>query len=81
MAVVTLVGTASNLVLYKLGKEGTEVVLQRLPRIKPERLYRARDLVEERGNWTLLLSGIPWLGAVLATAAGILEAGLARFLL
>ena len=81
VAVVTLVGTASNVILYKLGKEGTEIVLQRFPRIKPERLYRAQELVEERGSWILLLSGIPGLGAVLVTAAGILEVRLSAFLL
>jgi membrane protein YqaA with SNARE-associated domain len=81
VAVVTLVGTATNLVLYKLGKEGAEVVLERFPRIDPERLHRAQDLVATRGSWVLLLSGIPWLGAVLVTSAGILEVALAKFLL
>ena len=81
VAVVTLVGTASNVILYKLGKAGTEIVLQRFPRIKPERLYRAQERVEERGSWILLLSGIPGLGAVLVTAAGILEVRLSAFLL
>jgi membrane protein YqaA with SNARE-associated domain len=81
VAVVTLVGTASNVILYKLGKGGTEAVLQRIPRINPERLYRAQDLVEERGSWMLLLSGIPGLGMVLVTGAGILEVRLSAFLL
>ena len=80
VVVVTLIGTASNLVLYKLGEGGAEAVLQRFPRINTERLYRAQELVEERGSWILLLSGIPGLGMVLCTAAGILGVRLGKFL-
>jgi hypothetical protein len=47
---VTLIGTGSNLILYELGKEGTDAVLERFSRIKPEWLYRAQELVEERGS-------------------------------
>ena len=70
-----------NLILYKLGQGGTEAVLQRFSRINPKRLYRARELVDERGSWILLLSGIPGLGMVLVTAAGILGTRLIKFLL
>ena len=65
VVLLSTLGTVGNLALYKLGKEGLEVVISRFPRIKPERWHRARELFEKRGSWILLLSGVPGLGLVL----------------
>ena len=81
VVLVSLLGALSELAFYKLGQEGIDAVTSRLPRIKPEQWDRARELIQKRGSWTLLLSGVPGLGMVLVTAAGAFGVRVAEFIL
>jgi membrane protein YqaA with SNARE-associated domain len=63
-------GTAGNLAQYYLGKLGTEEIFARFPQLEDDRWEWLEAAFQRWGVRTLVLSGIPTLGAVLATAAG-----------
>lgn len=67
---LSALGVAGNLTLYKLGQKGQEAVASRFPHIDPARWKRAGELFETRGSWILLSTCLPGLGMVLSTAAG-----------
>lgn len=67
---LTILGTAGNLALYELGKQGTKAVFQRFPRIRTERWEKVGRLYEQYGARVLALSAVPVLGSLVTTAAG-----------
>ena len=79
--VLSMLGLAVRLAAYKLGKEGIEAVSDRFPQIKAEQWERGHELLQARGAWVLVLSGVPGVGIVLVAAAGALEVRLPKFLL
>ena len=69
-----------RLVAYKLGKEGIEAVSDRFPQIKAEQWERGHELLQTRGAWVLVLSGVPGAGIVIVAAAGALGVRLYTFI-
>ena len=67
----SLLGSLGNLALYEVGKQGVDAIRKRFPRIKDEQWLRVKGLYDNYGAWILLLSGIPVLGSLLTTAAGV----------
>lgn len=67
---LSVLGSAGNLALYQVGKQGVDAIRKRFSRIKPEQWQRVQRLYENYGSWVLLLSGVPVLGSLLTTAAG-----------
>lgn len=67
----SVLGSIGNLALYQVGKQGVDAIRKRFPRIKPEQWQRVRRLYDNYGGWVLLLSGVPLLGSMLTTAAGV----------
>ena len=63
-------GTAGSLIPYHVGQRGTEVVFDRYPKLEGRPWERLKGVYQRRGSLTLILSGIPVLGAALLVAAG-----------
>jgi len=78
---VSALGTASNLAHYYLGQKGTEEILEHFPQIKGKRWEQIETTFQRWGARTLLLSGVPVVGIVLATAAGAFGIKRSAFLL
>jgi membrane protein YqaA with SNARE-associated domain len=67
----SVLGSLGNLALYEVGRQGVDAIRKRFPRIKDEHWLRVKGLYDRFGGWVLLLSGIPVLGSLLTTAAGV----------
>ena len=67
---VSVWGTAGSLIPYYVGQRGTEAVFDRYPRLEGRPWERLEAVYQRRGSLTLILSGIPVLGAALLVAAG-----------
>ena len=80
LLVATLANTAGSLVNWGLGRGLAAPLVQRLMRLNPERLNRARRLYERWGAWSLLLAWVPVIGDALTVAAGAMRLRLAVFL-
>jgi membrane protein YqaA with SNARE-associated domain len=81
VVVLSILGSAGNLALYQVGKQGVDAIRKRFPRIKDEQWQRVKDLYDTYGGWVLLLSGVPVLGSMLTTAAGAFGVPRPAFLL
>jgi membrane protein YqaA with SNARE-associated domain len=80
VVVLSLLGLAVRLGAYKLGQGGIEAVSDRFPQIKAEQWERGHKLLQTRGAWVLVLSGVPGVGIVVVAAAGALDVSMAKFL-
>jgi membrane protein YqaA with SNARE-associated domain len=69
-------GTAGSLIPYYVGQRGTKAVFEHYPRLQGRPWERLEALFHRWGAFTLVLSGIPGLGAALLVAAGAF--GIAR---
>jgi membrane protein YqaA with SNARE-associated domain len=69
-------GTAGSLIPYYVGQSGTKVIFDRYPRLEGWPWQRLEAVFQRWGALTLILSGIPGLGAALLVAAGAF--GIAR---
>jgi membrane protein YqaA with SNARE-associated domain len=67
---VSVFGTAGSLIPYYVGQRGTKVVFKRYPRLQGRPWERLEAVFQKWGSFTLVLSGIPGLGAALLVAAG-----------
>jgi membrane protein YqaA with SNARE-associated domain len=63
-------GTAASLIPYYVGQRGTNAVFERYPRLEGRPWERLEATFQRWGAFTLILSGIPGLGAALLVAAG-----------
>jgi membrane protein YqaA with SNARE-associated domain len=79
--VLSLLGLAVRLAAYRLGQGGMEAVSDRFPQIKAQQWERGRELLQTRGAWIFVFSGVPGVGIVLVAAAGALEVRLPAFIL
>ena len=77
--IVSLVGVATKLAYYNIGKRGKDSVLEHIPRITPERWESLGASYEKRGSVMLLLASIPVIGSAIAAAAGAFEARVGMF--
>lgn len=69
-------GTAGSLIPYYVGQRGTEAVFERYPRLQGRPWERLEAVFQRWGAFSLILSGIPGLGAALLVASGAF--GIAR---
>ena len=67
---VSVWGTAGSLIPYYVGQRGTEAVFERYPKLEGRPWERLEAVYQRSGSLTLILSGIPLLGAALLVAAG-----------
>jgi membrane protein YqaA with SNARE-associated domain len=67
---VSALGTSGSLIPYYLGQRGTKVVFERYPKLEGRPWQRLEAVFQRWGALTLILSGIPGLGAALLVAAG-----------
>lgn len=80
--VATAGGYLGNLVNYMVGKYGAAFVLARFvqPGEGEQRwIERARRIYEQYGVWSLLMSGLPFIGDPLTTVAGMFRVQLVAF--
>ena len=76
---LSTIGVAANFGLYEIGKQGRTAIEERYPKIGPEQWQRVQSLYQRFGSWALLLSGIPLLGPLVASAAGAFDIRLPTF--
>jgi membrane protein YqaA with SNARE-associated domain len=69
-------GTAGSLIPYYVGQRGTKAVFDHYPRLEGRPWERLQAVFQRWGAFSLILSGIPGLGAALLVAAGAF--GIAR---
>jgi membrane protein YqaA with SNARE-associated domain len=67
---VSVLGTAGSLMPYYVGQRGTKAVFEHYPRLQGRPWERLEALFQRWGAPSLVLSGIPALGAALLVAAG-----------
>jgi membrane protein YqaA with SNARE-associated domain len=67
---VSGLGTAGSLVPYYVGQRGTKAVFDRYPQLEGRPWQRLEAAFQRWGAFSLILSGIPGLGAALLVAAG-----------
>ena len=67
---VSVCGTAGSLIPYYVGQRGTKAVFEHYPRLEGRPWQRLEAAFQRWGAFTLILSGIPGLGAALLVAAG-----------
>ena len=63
-------GTAGSLIPYYVGQRGTKAVFEHYPRLQGRPWERLEAVFQKWGALSLILSGIPGLGAALLVAAG-----------
>jgi membrane protein YqaA with SNARE-associated domain len=78
---VSIWGTAGSLIPYYVGQRGTKVVFEHYPRLGGRPWQRLEAAFQRWGAFTLILSGIPGLGAALLVAAGAFGVARGVFLL
>lgn len=67
---VSAVGLAEKLAIYRAGQRTAEADLSGLPGVNQERRARVEKMFHERGTYILLLASIPGIGAAMAAVAG-----------
>jgi len=67
---VSALGTSGSLIPYYVGQRGTKAVFERYPTLEGRPWQRLEAAFQKWGALTLLLSGIPGLGAALLVAGG-----------
>jgi membrane protein YqaA with SNARE-associated domain len=67
---VSGLGTAGSLIPYYVGQRGTKAVFSHYPNLEGRPWQRLEALFQRWGAFTLILSGIPALGAAFLVAAG-----------
>ncbi len=66
---VTAVGLAEKLALYRAGQRSAKAALSDVPGFNPERRARLEAMFQTRGTYILLLASIPGIGAATAAVA------------
>ena len=67
---VSAVGLAEKLAIYRAGRRTTEADLASLPGVTQERRARLEEMFHTRGSYILLLASIPGIGAAMTAVAG-----------
>jgi membrane protein YqaA with SNARE-associated domain len=78
---VSVLGTAGSLIPYYVGQRGTKAVFEHYPRLEGRPWGRLEAAFQRWGAFTLILSGIPGLGAALLVVAGAFGVARGVFLL
>ncbi len=80
VAVATMGNVLGALVNYALGRAGSRVLLEKIFRVSPEDINRARHRFKTHGTISLLLAWVPVIGDPLTVVAGMLKIKLWIFL-
>jgi membrane protein YqaA with SNARE-associated domain len=80
MAVATLGNVLGALVNYGLGRAGSRTLLEKIFRVSPEDISKARSRFKTHGSISLLLAWVPVIGDPLTVVAGMLKINLWVFL-
>ena len=80
LLVATVANSLGSVVNWALGRGLAAPLAQKLMRLRPERLDRARALYKRWGAWSLLLAWVPVIGDALTVAAGAMRLRLVVFL-
>jgi membrane protein YqaA with SNARE-associated domain len=67
---VSALGTSGSLIPYYMGQRGTKAVFENYPKLEGQPWQRLEAAFQKWGAFTLILSGIPGVGAALLVAAG-----------
>ena len=67
---VSALGTSGSLIPYYVGQRGTKAVFENYPKLEGRPWQRLEAAFQKWGAFTLILSGIPGVGAALLVAAG-----------
>lgn len=87
--VFTIIGVASSLPTYYLGRQGMPAIREKFPDVPEERWQQLENLFERWGALILLLTVLPGFGTIIPPAAGangikppffILMVGLAKLI-
>ncbi len=73
VAVATTGNVLGSLVNYMLGRVGSRVLLEKIFRVSPEDISRARSRFRTHGTISLLLAWVPVIGDPLTVVAGMLK--------
>lgn len=73
VAVATTGNVLGSLVNYVLGRVGSRVLLEKIFRVSPDDISRARSRFKTHGTISLLLAWVPVIGDPLTVAAGMLK--------
>lgn len=73
-------GTAGSLIPYYVGQRGTKAVFDHYPKLEGRPWERLEGFFRQWGAFSLILSGIPLLGAAFLVAAGAVGIGRPAFL-
>ena len=77
---VSALGTSGSLIPYYVGQRGTKAVFEHYPRLQGRPWERLEAVFQRWGAFSLILSGVPGLGAALLVAAGAFGIGRRAFL-
>ncbi len=80
VAVATMGNVLGALVNYTLGRAGSRVLLEKIFRVSPEDISKARHRFKTHGTLSLLLAWVPVIGDPLTVVAGMLKIKLWIFL-
>ncbi len=80
VAVATMGNVLGALVNYTLGRAGSRVLIEKIFRVSPEDINRARHKFKTHGTISLLLAWVPVIGDPLTVVAGMLKIKLWIFL-
>jgi membrane protein DedA with SNARE-associated domain len=78
---VTAVGLAEKLAIYRAGRATAEADLTSMPGVDEERRARLEMMFQTKGTYILLLASIPGVGAAMAAVAGYVGVAIAAFVL
>ncbi|MGW8319491.1 MAG: hypothetical protein ACWGPS_09615 [Candidatus Promineifilaceae bacterium] len=78
---VSAVGLAEKLAIYRAGQRTAEADLTSLPGVNEERRARLETMFQTRGTYILLLASIPGVGAAMAAVSGNVGVATATFVL
>lgn len=67
---VTAVGLAEKLAIYRAGQGTAEADLSSIPGVNQDRRDKFEEMFRTKGSYILLLASIPGIGAAMAAVAG-----------
>ena len=79
--IVSAIGLAEKLAIYRAGQSTAKADLSRLPGITEERQARLETMFSVRGSYILLVASVPGIGAAMAAVAGHIGIATAAFVL
>ena len=79
--IISLVGVLTKLVYYRIGKQGSDAVMEHVPNMTPDKWVGVEERYQVYGSRALLLTSVPGLGSAIAAAAGIMNTRMGTFII